>query len=131
MTSSNSNEKLSASQEVLCSMEVRLIRRNRKRTGGKFRKHGNTDTVPVVQQSPYKSQIVDHHCGICDSVYSGRNTHQLESIRVRTCASYQQIALFKVAATRISNMAGLKKASFYPQSEIHVFRRIWFTDCTR
>jgi len=49
-------------------MDVKLIRGNRKGTGGELRKHGNTYTVPAVLQSPYKSHVVDHHCGICDSV---------------------------------------------------------------
>jgi len=68
MTPFKSNEKLLASQEGLCSMDVKLIRGNRKGTGGELRKHGNTYTVPAVLQSPYKSHVVDHHCGICDSV---------------------------------------------------------------
>jgi hypothetical protein len=50
-------------------------------------------------------------------VYSGRNSQQLQSRRVRTCVTYQKIAMFKVTATKISDMACLK-ATFHPRSEM-------------
>jgi len=121
-------EKLTASQEGLCSMDVRLIRGHRTGTGGNLRKHGNTDTVPAALQPPYTlvtPPLRDMRLRVVWQKFT--LTSQQKSMHV--CNIPEDC---NVQGHRHKNLKyGGLKSFVLPSERNAVFRRIWFRECTR